>query len=208
MSAAPLSLYAPCANAPPITHNTPQILQFSNSPPPSVPSCNICYNEEFVDIVFLPCFHHLCYDCLSKLNKSVCPWCRFNFSTELNRETVSGTSAQHSHHTHHPNDNDDYSIDTSTILLEQQLFRIENRQQRRQQQQQRRHRNKQRPPRPPPDDEFYNFFLIFNPYVNPSHKHSNHRQQSENNPKNATPRKVNHRLNRYPDSRQSILQIR
>lgn len=37
--------------------------------------CLICY-EKTSSLIFLKCMHSLCTSCLSKLQKSTCPFCR------------------------------------------------------------------------------------------------------------------------------------
>lgn len=38
--------------------------------------CHICYEEEGIKIIRLLCKHELCFECLKKLPKKECPWCR------------------------------------------------------------------------------------------------------------------------------------
>jgi len=103
-------------------------------------SCNICYETyRPSNVVFLPCFHHICYDCFEKLIKAVCPYCRHDFSTELYRSDILKEN------------NSPDEIDQSH-QHEDQIFRIENyvenyvenRIERRKNQRRRRYRNKRR----------------------------------------------------------------
>lgn len=42
--------------------------------------CNICTNNNKDLIILSKCNHKLCIECLLKLKKSECPFCRYNFS--------------------------------------------------------------------------------------------------------------------------------
>ena len=195
-------------------------------------SCDICYNDFSDDIVFLPCFHHLCHDCFCKLEKSVCPWCRHDFSNELSRDR----STPHNHHTPHHNHHHPYPITPLQPIqhnnhhnhhdISEQIFRIENKREHRQQQLQRRHINKQRQKqqrqqlqqqRQIDSSEFYDFFRIFNQPVENIENSENtppRWQQPRWQPSAAAvkkTKKINHRLDKnknYHNNNMSILAFR
>ena len=84
-------------------------------------SCGICYENYNNNIIFLPCLHHLCYDCIDKITKPICPYCRHDFSSYNNIQN------KHSYDT----DDDFLQHDNIDFLVERQLFFIENRQKKR-----------------------------------------------------------------------------
>ena len=181
-------------------------------------SCNICYTEELDNIVFLPCFHHLCYDCFEKLTKPKCPWCRHEFSNNILRSTQHIQSTQHVQSTPHvQNNQNNQNIINSEYFVEQQIFRIENRIAQRERQLQRRYRNKQRQlhrkqQRQLVTNEFYDFFIIFHQShqseIGHNQSSNGHNHSSNNISSSKRHKKPNHRTSKQPDSRISILQIR
>ena len=193
----------------PLARSTPNTGHFSdkdNDNIDKITNCDICYSDELDNIVFLPCFHHLCYDCFEKLAHTICPWCRHNFSNELSRDSTSQYQDNQDNQ-----DNQNINLyGNYEYLVEQQIFMIENRIAQRDRQLQRRFRNKQRQlqrkqQRQLLTNEFYDFFTIFNQTIYPL----DGEVQKENIPPlTLRKKKINHRTSKQPNSRSSILMFR
>lgn len=167
--------------------------------------CNICYSSSLDNTVFLPCFHHLCYNCYIQLQNHTCPWCRYNFESDLQISNSSTTN------------------DCNSILLEQQIFIIENRINRREKKRKYRKNKRNNLQRHTEsiinhtnyiiNDDFYEFYILFNTCEqeisdNKSNKackkysdsHNNHSDKYSNHHG-----KINHRLNKYSHKKQRKL---
>jgi hypothetical protein len=63
----------------------------------SLKECPICYeNLDSVSIIFLQCFHYVCKKCLFKLDKKICPHCRFTISQSVFTNLVENNLKQSS----------------------------------------------------------------------------------------------------------------
>lgn len=189
-------------------------------------SCGICYETYNSQPVYLPCFHNICFDCFNKLNKSICPFCRFDFTSELSRsEQASNITYSQQYHleqnqsisfNHIGNDSE---LDILSEINPMYLDRLE----RRQKQLQRRHRNKQRRLQNRLQynlqnnlqNRLYDYHIIFNEQNDSSESSESSDSSSTSSvsstSSDSTKHKINHRLDKKARSKynsHSILSFR
>ena len=182
--------------------------------------CGICYETYVLNsAVFLPCFHDVCYDCFGKLVKPICPFCRLDFSNELNRSeqdsfyapatTESVLQNRYHNSSSHINIQIDQHLDYWDNRLDRQSARRQRWLRRYRNKQRRLHRNQLESASAP----FYDFFVIFQNNSPGSFDQENQPPVNQTNKKSHQKEKqINRRLDRKPRSglRQtnSILSVR
>lgn len=180
------------------------------------PQCGICY-ETYVHAaaVYLPCFHHICDDCIGRLLKPICPFCRLDFSNELRNFKQTNVAPringilQERNHQQHTNilDNIDHYVDHYVDLFDDDRSRQSIRHRRRMRKYRNRRPNTSYNNNGSGSQSLYEFYIIFQ--TSTSTDQENQQPSSKSSSKSS---RINHRISRPQQSRpnhsKSILHVR